>query len=104
MRRDRGRFRNYEPTSDINGSTSPDLVEEKQDYESVVYGRVKGSVYVNVRAAPNKDSEILAKLDRFAPVRINSDDGDYYCVTIPPSEVHMASLTGFVLKEYCEVV
>ncbi len=85
-------------------SSASDTAWEQADSGDVVFGRVKGAALINVRAAPDKNAEVIAQLQRFAPVRIDSEDGEYYCVTIHRPEVVDASFTGFIHKDYCEVI
>lgn len=66
------------------------------------YGRVINSAYVNVREDPEKYSKILLKLQRYCPVKILKDVGQYYLVSV---STHIdTSVTGYILKDYCEVI
>lgn len=103
IRNKTNRYRSYNSTDEEKVSTVPDRSLERTE-ETVKYGRVVGSAIINVRASPNEDAPVLAQLLRFAPVRIDSEDGDYYCVTFGVPDSPDARLTGFVQKEYCGVI
>ena len=79
------------PTPTITPTAAPEE-EEPDEYGDLVIAQV--DAWVNVRSAPNTDSEILGKLYNNSVGEMIRIEGDWYYIT-------SGTVTGYVKGEYC---